>query len=40
VQIERGAVELVEGGENALRDGLHGVHVRVTMRTSRYGLVV
>ena len=23
VQVERGALELVEGGENALRDGLH-----------------
>jgi hypothetical protein len=25
VQIERGALELVEGGQNALRDGWHDV---------------
>jgi hypothetical protein len=25
VQIERGALELVEGGQNALRDGWHYV---------------
>src|SRR5271170_8113428 len=40
VQVERWAVELVESGEDSLRDCWHGVLARVTMRAPGYGLIV